>query len=106
MENVINFLDNIPPQSKDELFETILTNGNIKVERIVSYGQTTPEDFWYDQDEDELAVILKGSAKIKYDDGKIDNLKVGSSLFIKAHKKHQVVYTENPTVWLALFIKN
>lgn len=99
-----NFLDDIPSESKDEIFETLLKNEKVKIERIISYGQTTNEKFWYDQKEDELVVILKGDAKIKYESGELFELKEGSSLYIKAHTKHQVIYTANPTIWLAIFV--
>jgi len=98
-----NFLENIPKESKDELFERILDKKDIKIERIVSYGQTSSEDFWYDQDQDEFVVVLKGKAKIKFDTREIIELQEGSSLYIKAHEKHQVIYTANPTIWLAVF---
>ena len=102
--NIFNFLENIPSSSKDEIFQTIVENDNIKIERIISYGQTTPKDYWYDQDEDEFVYIIQGDAKIKYDDESIHLLNTNDSLYIKAHQKHQVIYTSNPTIWLTIFI--
>lgn len=102
--NLFNFLEDIPDKSKNEIFETIIKNKNVKIERIISYGQTTDEKFWYDQEEDEFVVVLKGNAIIKYESGENFELQPGGSLYIKAHTKHQVVYTSNPTVWLAIFI--
>ncbi len=101
---IFNFLTNIPKESSEEIFQTILQNDNIKVERIISYGQTTPKDYWYDQNEDEFVFVLEGVAKIAYDDESLYHLKKGDSLYIKAHQKHQVRYTSNPTIWLAIFI--
>lgn len=106
VDNVYEFLEDIPSSSKDEVFQTLLSNKNIKIERIISYGQTTPEEYWYDQEDDEFVMVLDGEAKIKYDSGEVFSLKKGSSLYIKAHQKHQVTYTSNPAVWLAIFIKN
>jgi cupin 2 domain-containing protein len=103
MDN-FSFLDNIPIESSDEIFETIVTNEKVKIQRIISYGQITKDYYWYDQDEDEFVMILEGDAKIKYDDGSIYSLSKGDSLYIKAHQKHQVVYTSNPAIWLAIFI--
>ncbi len=102
--SIFNLLDNIPSTSKDEIFKTIVSNDNVKIERILSYGQTTPKDYWYDQDEDEFIYIVQGKAKIKYDDETIYTLNTNDSLYIQAHQKHQVIYTSNPTVWLAIFI--
>lgn len=98
-------LKDIPQSSQSEIFETIIQKKNIKIERIISYGQTTPKDYWYDQDEDEFVVILKGSAKLQYENNEIIELNLGDSLLIKAHEKHKVIYTDNPTVWLAVFYK-
>lgn len=103
-KNLYNFLKNIPNASLDEVFETVIENKKIKIERIVSYGQTTPEDYWYDQDEDEFIFIVQGDAKIKYDDETVFELKTADSLYIPAHQKHRVIYTSDPVVWLAVFI--
>lgn len=105
MNQKFSLLQDIPASSKDEIFETILQKENIKIERIISYGQTTPENYWYDQDEDEFVVVLQGFAKLQYYDGNIIELNAGDSLLIKAHEKHKVIYTENPTIWLAIFFK-
>ena len=101
---IFNFIDYIPNDSTNEIFQTIVKNDNIKIERIISYGQTTPKDFWYNQDEDEFVYIVQGDAKIKYNNGTIHTLNTNDSLYIKAHQKHQVVYTDNPTIWLTIFI--
>lgn len=106
MEGVFDFLGNIPETSSNEIFQALAVNKNIKIERIISYGQTSPEGFWYDQKEDEFVLVLKGSAKIEYDDGRIFTLKESSSMYIPSGQKHRVIYTEDPTVWLALFIPN
>jgi len=101
--HIFNLLDNIPFTSKNEIFNTIISNDNIKIERIISYGQTTPKDYWYNQEEDEFVLILKGDAKIQYDDGSIHILNTNDSLYIQSHQKHKVTYTANPTIWLAIF---
>lgn len=105
-KNYFDFLKDIPESSRDEIFETILSHKDIKIERIISYGQVSDESFWYDQEEGEFVILLEGEAKIKYFEGKIFDLKRGTSLYIPAHQKHQVIYTSNPAIWLAVFIKN
>ncbi|WP_373072237.1 cupin domain-containing protein [Sulfurimonas sp.] len=99
-----SFLQDIPNSSKEEIFETIAKNESVRIERIISYGQVSPKDFWYDQDEDEFVIILDGNAEIEYDDGTKYKLSKGDSLYIDAHQKHKVVYTSNPAVWLAIFL--
>ena len=37
----------------DELFATLLSRDGIRIERIVSTGQASPSEFWYDQPEEE-----------------------------------------------------
>lgn len=101
--NLFSFLQNIPKSSQEEIFQTIQSTDKIRIERIISYGQTTPDDVWYDQNEDEFVIVLEGEADIKYDDNTTYKLKQGDSLFIKAHQKHQVIFTSNPTIWLAIF---
>ncbi|WP_367241142.1 hypothetical protein [Colwellia sp.] len=46
-----NIFSNIPAELPDEIFEDILITEKLRVERIVSKGQTSPETGWYDQDE-------------------------------------------------------
>ena len=45
----------------DELVTTLLVAANVRVERIISHGHASPEGFWYDHDQHELIVVLKGS---------------------------------------------
>ena len=46
--------DAYPSLEEPELFDTLAAGaGSIRVERIVSNGQVTPEGEWYDQDLDE-----------------------------------------------------
>jgi cupin 2 domain-containing protein len=105
MTNIIksNIYENIPTTSNKELFEIIAQNDKIRIERIVSFGQCSPEGFFYDQDEDEFVILLEGSATVSFEDGTIHDLKRGDYLNIPAHVKHRVDFTENTTVWLAVF---
>lgn len=100
-----NFFSNIPKNLTDEIIETILTNKNIRIERIISKGQSSPEDFWYDQTENEWILVLEGKAIIKFEDESIITLHKGDYLLIPANKKHRVEWTdpEQHTIWLAIF---
>ncbi len=100
-----NFLASIPQDIANETFETVLENSKVKIERIISYGDFTPADFWYNQIDDEFVMVLEGSGKILYEDQTTILLTKGDSLFIPAYTKHRVIFTENPTIWLAMFIK-
>ena len=57
-----NLFGDIPADIADELFESLVETSAFKLERIVSAGQTTPRDTWYDQERDEWVILLSGSA--------------------------------------------
>lgn len=99
-----NIFSNIPQNLPEELFETLLKNQNLHIERIVSCGQTTPDEHWYDQSQNEWVMVLQGAAKIKLDDGTIIDLARGDYLNIPAHTRHRVEWTqpETETIWLAI----
>lgn len=88
---------------EEELLETVLENKNIRIERIISTGQTT--EGWYDQEEHEYVVLLAGNAQIEYEGGEKLDLAPGDTLLIPAHEKHRVSYTsEEPAcIWLCIF---
>jgi len=100
-----NIFENIPDNFSEELFETIAKSDNVKIEKIISDGHTSPPDFWYDQDQNEFVIILKGTAVLEFEDGKTVGMIEGDYLIIPAHQKHRVSYTDTSrkTVWLAVF---
>ena len=100
-----NLFSGIPADIPEEILETIAESGQVRIERIISRGQTTPQGFWYDQDLNELVVLLKGSAGILFEtEPEPINLLPGDYLIIPAHHRHRVTRTddEGPTVWLAV----
>jgi cupin 2 domain-containing protein len=103
--NAANLLDNLPADLPDELCTTILAAKGLRVERIVSQGHASPPGFWYEQDENELVVVLEGSAAVQFDgDAEPVELRHGSFLNIPAHTRHRLVWTDpsEKTVWLAI----
>ncbi|CAH9019889.1 cupin domain-containing protein [Candidatus Nitrosacidococcus sp. I8] len=102
-----NILDSLPENLEKEVFETILSYQNIKIERIVSKGYITPDSKWYDQDENEWVMVIEGKASLMLEDGLEHILSKGSYLNIPAHTKHRVTWTDpnNLTIWLAIFYK-
>lgn len=101
MENIFSLL---PDKLEHELFEELLRHKNIKIERIVSQGQTSPENDWYDQKENEWVIILEGAGSILFESGVEVNLKKGDYLNIPAHTRHKVTWTDpnSITIWLAI----
>jgi len=106
MATITNLWDDLPPASAgEEMVAEILNSGPLRIERIVSHGQISPEDFWYDQQEHEWVTVLQGEATLAFADGTESRLKTGDCLFLPAHQKHRVIQTstEPPCIWLAVF---
>lgn len=101
-----NLFTDLPTDLPAELIDVLTQNKHVRIERIVSTGQASPEGFWYDQDEAEWVVVLKGEAKLLFEgDAEPIPLKPGDHVTITAHRKHRVEWTlpDEPTVWLAVF---
>ena len=104
MENLFDIPNEVIENEADEFFEALICGKNgVNVERIVSMGQVTEENRWYDQDQDEWVAVIKGSAKVQHEDGREICLEVGDHLLIPKHVRHRVSYTSSPCIWLAVF---
>nr|WP_316444996.1 cupin domain-containing protein [Francisella marina] len=99
----LNLYNIDPIISEKEVFIDLFKDNSIHIEKIVSYGQVTPIDEPYIQSHDEWVVVLKGMAKLRLDNNDYI-LDEGEHLFIPKNTRHWVIYTENPTVWLALHL--
>jgi len=91
--------------SKEEIFKTLFKGSNIKIEQIISSGQVSPAEGWYDQQENEWVLLLEGTAKLEFENNRIKTLKKGDYLMIPTHCRHKVIYTstEPKCIWLAVF---
>jgi cupin 2 domain-containing protein len=102
-----NLLTDIPKASPDEVFQDILRRANIRIERIVSRGQRSPEAFWYDQAWDEWVLVLRGRAGLQIA-GQPEPVELGPGdhLLITAGTRHRVAWTDatDTTIWLAVHI--
>ncbi|BCV65487.1 cupin domain-containing protein [Shewanella carassii] len=100
-----NLFANIPKQLDAEQFDALLATPDLKIERILSHGQVTPEGQWYDQAQHEWVLLLQGAARLQYEDGSEVSLNPGDWLNIPAHVRHRVSWTaeEQTSVWLAIF---
>ena len=99
-----NVFDDLPDHAGTEQFTDLLARPGIRIERIVSTGQTTPADAPYNQPHDEWILLLAGAARLWIDgDGERD-LRPGDHVLIPAHRVHRVTWTapDAPTVWLAI----
>ncbi len=101
-----NLFDNLPDHVPEELVDVLAHHPCVRIERIVSTGHASPPGFWYDQEEAEWVVVLKGEASILFEcNDEPRRLKPGDYLQIPAHAKHRIEWTtpNEPTVWLAVF---
>lgn len=95
----------IPHDLPDELVETLAAAVNVRVERIVSHGHASPAGFWYDQPQHEFVTLLKGAARLRFeDDGSLVEMGPGDFVDIPPHRRHRVEWTTpaEPTIWLAV----
>jgi cupin 2 domain-containing protein len=109
-----NLLANLPARPEPtEIFETLLTQPGVRIERIISTGQASPAGFWYDQAQAEWVLLVQGAAVLKFEDEQVQGeirqevvktLAPGDHLYIAPHRRHRVEFTQAdpPTVWLAI----
>ena len=93
------------PDSADEIFETLLTQPGIRIERIISSGQATPQGEWYDQEEDEWVLLVCGSASLLIEgETSPRRLGAGDFLLLPSGCRHRVEWTDPAvkSVWLAV----
>lgn len=103
----MNILADLPRALPDEAFETLAEAGDVRIERIVSNGQATPEGEWCEQGWAEWVLLLAGSAGLQIEgETQPHALKPGDYLMIPARCRHRVAWTDpgQKTVWLAVHI--
>ena len=101
-----NLFSDIPGSLPDEFVEIIAESPDIRIERIVSRGHSSPDDFWYDQDENEFVLLVSGEAGLKFEDEENPvRMGPGDHMVITAHRRHRVEWTspDEDTIWLAVF---
>lgn len=104
--NSENIFGQIPAQLPAEVVETLAQGGRTRIERIVSKGHCSPPGFWYDQDDNEWVMLLRGEATLRFEkNNRIVPLVAGSYINIAAHERHRVEWTkeDTETIWLAVF---
>lgn len=103
---VANLLDKLPAAKRAEAFTELLSRPGVRLERIVSRGQSTPEDAPMVQERDEWVLLLQGAAGIRIEDSDEVTLGAGDHLLIAAGQRHWVTWTatDRPTLWLALHL--
>jgi cupin 2 domain-containing protein len=102
-----NLLERVPTGLPNEEITTLAELSGARIERIVSTGQASPPDFWYDQAWVEWIILLSGSAGLLIEGEEHPRLlQVGDYVEIPPHVRHRVEWTDanQPTVWLAMHL--
>jgi len=101
-----NIFEDPAGDGSQEFMEMLVEREGVRIERIVSRGQASPEGFWYDQKENEWVVLLSGAARLRFEEGAREvTLEPGDHLTIPAGARHRVEWTDPhaETVWIAVF---
>ncbi len=79
------------------------TPTSVCIEQIVSHGHSSPEGFWYDQEQHEWVRVLKGAARLGFEDETVE-IKPGEYVNNPGHRKHLVEWTtlDEATIGLAV----
>ena len=106
-EAVKNAFDDLPQHLPKELVQALLSAAHVRIERIISHGHASPAGFWYDHDKHEWVMVLKGAARLRFEDAAVE-MRPGDFINIPAHTKHRVEWTapDEPTVWLGVIYEN
>lgn len=62
-----NLFGDLPAALPEELAEVLAENKHVRINRIVSTGHASSAGFWYDQEETEWVIVLKGEAKLLFE---------------------------------------
>jgi cupin 2 domain-containing protein len=92
------------PDTGGEVFQKLLEGDSFRLESITSRGTASDEGFWYDQSLAEWVLLLKGSARLAFEDQGVLDLRAGDYLFIPPRRRHRVESVSENALWLALHV--
>ncbi|ERK53458.1 hypothetical protein HMPREF1552_00430 [Leptotrichia sp. oral taxon 879 str. F0557] len=114
----MNIFDLKDLSEKEEVVRILTENENVKIEKIISTGQTTD---WQESDKNEFVILIQGKAEIEYFESNdykenimknqrnTNNKKLqlvrGDTVLINKGERHRVSYTskEPCCVWICIF---
>lgn len=91
--------------ASSEEIQTLFSAPHLRIERIISTGQSSPPGFWYDQEWAEWVMLLQGAARLLIaGEAAPRSLGAGDRLLLAAHQRHRVEWTDPDqiTIWLAV----
>lgn len=118
----MNIFDLKDLSEKEEVVRILAEGKNVKIEKIISTGQTTD---WQKSEQNEFVILVQGEAEIEYFEDKnfekngniiknqrnTNNKKLqlakGDTILINRGEKHRVSYTsKNPCcIWICIFFE-
>lgn len=101
-----NIYTKIPAIKDKEIFQILLKDKKIKIERIVSQGHVTEKGGWLKEARDEWVMALKGAGRLRFLKGNRSiKLRAGDYVLIPANTAHRVEWTSplEKTIWLAVY---
>jgi len=116
----MNIFDLKDLSEREEIVKILAQNENVKIEKIISIGQTTD---WQESGQNEFVILVQGEAEIEYfentnlekneniirDKKNTNNKKLqlskGDTVLINKGERHRVSYTsKNPCcIWICIF---
>jgi len=104
----MNIFDDLPNVEKGEVIEKLasLGQGAVRIERIISGGHASSEEFWYEQEEDEWVMLIRGEARLLIEGEESElEMKAGDHVDLPAKLKHRVDFVSNDALWLAVHVE-
>ncbi|NOX99905.1 MAG: cupin domain-containing protein [Verrucomicrobia bacterium] len=103
----VNFFEDLPEEGAVEVVEEIaeFAQGAVRIERIISGGQASNENFWYEQEEHEWVMLVRGQARLMIE-GQEEALemKAGDHIELPAKLRHRVESVSQDALWLAVWV--
>lgn len=96
-----NLFDDARPSGEAERFDTLLAQGDVVVERIVSSGPVPRQVFV--QAQDEWVMLVRGEALLEVGDLRRP-MTAGDHVFLPAGTAHAVTTRSEGAVWLAVHL--
>ncbi len=100
-----NLYAGIPTCLPDEIVTILAKSKDVRIERIVSKGHKSPNEFWYDQETTEFVLLIQGGAKLKFEEKEeVTVMGAGDYLTIPPHTRHKILWTVPgaETIWLTV----
>ena len=99
-----NIFDGITAVGEEEQFDLLMKGTHYRIDRIVSSGHSSPQGFWYDQEDDAWILLVPGKATLE-GEGKFIDMKAGDYMFLPKNCKHRIEKTsvEPICIWLCFF---